>query len=359
MRKLSILMMIFLVLAAFPLAASDWWYTTDALISLGSYPAPPDSPVWNSSNSLELFGALGPGGYASIIQKAGTSFVDNPLFPLSIDLTAAGTVSPVTVDGKFDLIFTPAAFLVFNAGGFIGTGWPLPALNAQGAVYQDGGITNGLVWSINGSATFQFDLAVVVPGDWNHLQFQTVQKFSTRSFQDAPDPVGVTHADAVAASQYHWQWMNGDFEANVRTYTGTYTLAYDLSAISPVVKTIALIASTSYDLFAETWGWSLQNAYQFRFFDRISMDLGFKYNNRGISEIGIAASGNIIDRLSFYLGATIESLPERTRITLLGLSLTYKPVDWVSLTLGTTLGPVGSYPLAITLVGLEAKFRIF
>jgi len=83
-------------------------------------------------------------------------------------------VSPISVTQEVRTILTPIAFLQFNAGGFIGTGWNLQIFDGLGEVdLADGSVDSGsfegavLRGSVGG--TFQFDFAAIFPGEWNHV----------------------------------------------------------------------------------------------------------------------------------------------------------------------------------------------
>ncbi|MEX2443171.1 MAG: hypothetical protein WD492_06190 [Alkalispirochaeta sp.] len=83
-------------------------------------------------------------------------------------------VSPISVTQEVRAILTPIAFLQFNAGGFIGTGWNLQIFDGLGEIdLTDGSVDSssfeGAVVRGNVGGTFQFDLAAVFPGDWNHV----------------------------------------------------------------------------------------------------------------------------------------------------------------------------------------------
>lgn len=108
-------------------------------------------------------------------------------------------ISPVSVNGTVEARLTPIAFLQFVAGGSIGSGWNIPLANGlrknepvldsagnhTGDQKLVGGPFDGLVWSVKGGGLFQFDLAAVVPGDWNHVVFQTYHAAQYRALTSA------------------------------------------------------------------------------------------------------------------------------------------------------------------------------
>lgn len=137
-------------------------------------------------------------------------------------------LSPVSVNGTVEARITPIAFLQFVAGGSIGSGWNIPIanglrknepeLNASGNHTGDrklvGGAFDGMVWSVKGGGLFQFDLAAVVPGDWNHVVFQTYHAAQYR---------------ALTSSGANGSWLYEADEGENRNgwnYYGNYFLGY-------------------------------------------------------------------------------------------------------------------------------------
>ena len=118
-------------------------------------------------------------------------------------------------------MLTPVAFLNFEAGAYFGTGWAALGfnglgLNRDGSGTPDQGAFNGLVSKIWGSGTFQFDLAAVMPGEWNHVVTQATVKAEYRHYSRADQ------GDA---------WMfQGDAGENFNgmKYYTTFVLAYQM-----------------------------------------------------------------------------------------------------------------------------------
>jgi len=101
----------------------------------------------------------------------------------NITLKIGAEVTPISFDMVIDTVWTPAAFFNLTLGTMIGTGWNYDRkdyrLNGMG-LYRfsetenpqeraDGSGFDGVVWKIHFGPTLQFDLAAVVPGDWNHI----------------------------------------------------------------------------------------------------------------------------------------------------------------------------------------------
>lgn len=142
----------------------------------------------------------------------------------NLKLSGAAEVSPVSVNGTLKATLTPIAFLQFSASGGVGTGWNIPFASGLRVIEPVGdhdaekadASFDGIVWYGEGGATFQFDLAAVVPGDWNHVVFQTYHGARYRAFTGADqDESWLWEADAG-------ENMNGWY------YYGNYFLGYQM-----------------------------------------------------------------------------------------------------------------------------------
>ncbi|MCR4712870.1 MAG: hypothetical protein K5751_00655 [Treponemataceae bacterium] len=107
-------------------------------------------------------------------------FGTNPLVSgNNVRLVGSVELTPVSLALEPYVEFTPVAFLVFSSGLKIGTGWQFIGINGL-ASYDDAigkyvpatpfGDWYFRVWM---QGLFQFDLAAVLPGDWNHVVTQS------------------------------------------------------------------------------------------------------------------------------------------------------------------------------------------
>ncbi len=109
----------------------------------------------------------------------------------NVTVRATTGVSPVSVTQEVQAILTPIAFLQFTAGGSIGTGWSLQTFDGLGEVNMtDGSVDSssfeGAVVRGFAGGTFQFDLAAIFPGEWNHVitAFSPLWTYSTLTGAD-------------------------------------------------------------------------------------------------------------------------------------------------------------------------------
>ncbi len=156
-------------------------------------------------------------------------FGDNPLVKgNTLDLSAALEVSPVSVMPKVSVAFTPVAFLVFSAGADAGTGWELIGIKGMG-LYDNGpakyySIPAFSSWYINAwcQGLFQFDLAAVMPGDWNHVVMLAAYelKYTTLTGAAAGEP---------------WIWQGTGEKVNGLNYNANIVLGYQMPLVLQMV----------------------------------------------------------------------------------------------------------------------------
>lgn len=92
----------------------------------------------------------------------------------NLTIRSATGVSPISVTQDLRVVAQPIAVLQFSAGALLGTGWNVQLFDGLGEVsLEDGQVDDssfeGLVFRGSLGGTFQFDLAAVVPGEWNHV----------------------------------------------------------------------------------------------------------------------------------------------------------------------------------------------
>jgi hypothetical protein len=115
----------------------------------------------------------------------------------NIDLTLIGEISPISVNGIAEAVWTPAAFFQLAAGGRIGSGWNINlfgsesygiGINREGAsgnAEYSGKSLDGLLWKAQTGAVLQADLAAIFPGDWNHVVIRSYHEINYRGYTRA------------------------------------------------------------------------------------------------------------------------------------------------------------------------------
>lgn len=177
----------------------------------------------------------------------------------NIKVVVTADVTPVSLAGIGEIIWTPAAFFMLSGGGQAGSGWDIPlgkgigintpvGVKTPGVVRHadiDGKAFDGLIWHIWGAGTFQFDLGALIPGDWTHVVFQTRQEFRYSAY-------------TRAGSDDSWVFENDDAEnLNGWKYFATYILGYQMPQ-SPVLSMVGFMAELQKTLYhipgGDYWG---------------------------------------------------------------------------------------------------------
>ena len=139
----------------------------------------------------------------------------------NLALDFSGEVSPVSLNANFQATLTPIAFLKLDAGGGIGTGWDIGfvgmGINDRGSIEPQN--FGGLIYRAWVEGTFQFDLAAILPGEWNHLVVLVSDKAEYQAY---------TGADATKP----WIWeADNAMDFNGWQLYGNYFLGYQMPLV--------------------------------------------------------------------------------------------------------------------------------
>lgn len=145
-------------------------------------------------------------------------------------------MSPVHADLSASAKITPLAFLAFQVGGSIGTGWNIEIFNGLGlnttGVPEEESFP-GVVSTIWTSAIVQFDLAALLPGDWSHIVMQSSHTVKYRNFSSA-------------GNDQPWQWTaDSGRNFNGFSYSSSSFIGYQMPL---VLDTIGFLVSTSQNI---------------------------------------------------------------------------------------------------------------
>ena len=184
------------------------------------------APLTGAYSAFELRGT---GTYHYVIP---VPFSNHPLLRgNTLTLSPAVELTPVSLSPKFDVAFSPIAFLVFYVGGRIGTGWDLAPMGVKGlAVFDENSKEYESVvpfasymyqWYLEG--LFQFDLAAVLPGEWNHVVTQTRYKFLYEGLWNA------------GGHQEFWRWQGTAEKASGWQYQASVVVGYQMPSLLQLV----------------------------------------------------------------------------------------------------------------------------
>ncbi|GAB1431935.1 hypothetical protein MASR2M29_05600 [Spirochaetota bacterium] len=231
---------------------------------------------------------------ASSIPEAKMNFSHTTILPFlrgdgalvsgnSLALNFDGEFSPVSVGASAEARITPIAFLQFFAGGSIASGWNVPGL-AEGLRKNHlvaatdaelvGEAFDGFVWSLEGGGLFQFDMAAIFPGDWNHVVFQTSHLARYKSLSSAEkDESWLFQADS-GENRNGWN------------YYGNYFLGYQMPIFLQMAgvlleEDLYLYDTPGRNLWGDDLGrWTLAAVLSFKIFDGLSANLITQFSSR-------------------------------------------------------------------------------
>jgi hypothetical protein len=150
----------------------------------------------------------------------------------NIRLNLGAELSPISLNGIAEAVWTPAAFLQLSAGTKLGSGWnielfdasiygiginrPKAAAGGIGSSEIEGSSFDGLLWRVYGGGTLQFDFAALFPGDWHHVVFRSYHEGSYRAY-------------SRASAEDSWVFENDNGEnRNGFIYYGNFLLGYQM-----------------------------------------------------------------------------------------------------------------------------------
>ena len=128
----------------------------------------------------------------------------------TLETKLTGALTPVTASAAFDYTYTlPLPLFQLDGGLLAGSGWPLPGYgngigmqsnfydnSIQTNVYSQELLTKQYLRFYAGGA-IQYDLASIIPGEWNHLQFRVYQELYYQYFLGATNDNEVYEYDNV------------------------------------------------------------------------------------------------------------------------------------------------------------------
>ena len=165
----------------------------------------------------------------SYYYKIPVPFSDNPLVSgNNVRLIGGVELTPVSIALQPSVEFTPIAFLVFSSGLKLGTGWQFIGINGF-ANYVDATAEYEPVTAFGDwyfrfwvQGLFQFDLAAILPGDWNHVVTQaSYQVLYTKN----------TSADAKNV----WCWQGSSNLVNGWEFYSSVILGYQMPLLLQMV----------------------------------------------------------------------------------------------------------------------------
>jgi hypothetical protein len=175
----------------------------------------------------------------------------------NIKTTFSAEVSPVSLNAAGELTWTPAAFFQLAGGVKAGSGWNIDLFGKKAKGYGinrprsasdpteeiAGSPFGGLLWSAFGGGALQFDLAALLPGDWNHIVFRAYQELRYKG-------------NSSAGPEDSWYFENDDGEnRNGFINYGSFVLGYQMPLKLNMIGFMAEMTRLLYDTPGrKAWG---------------------------------------------------------------------------------------------------------
>jgi hypothetical protein len=163
-----------------------------------------------------------------------------------IRLSLRAEISPVSLNGLAEAVWTPIAFFQFSVGARIGSGWNISLFgsevigiglncpNAEGKAELSGGAFDGLLYKAHAGAALQADLAALYPGDWHHIVIRTYHEINRQ---------GYTRAENGES----WYFENDEGEnCNGFNYYGNLIIGYQMPIL---LNMVALLTEANLYLY--------------------------------------------------------------------------------------------------------------
>jgi hypothetical protein len=211
-------------------------------------------------------------------------------------------LSPVSLNGIAETTWTPIAFFQLIGGAKTGSGWNINlfgediygiGLNERGGYDAargahkskvDGSAFDGFIWSAWAGGAFQFDLAALFPGDWNHVLFRTYHEARYSAYTRAGTGDSWFFENDYGENQNGW------------VYNAAFVIGYQMP-LSPVLNTVAFMAEMRKNLYntpgqgywgGDLPGWMLTGLLNFTVNPRLSAVLAVQFRtfrNNGSSDL--------------------------------------------------------------------------
>ncbi|MCL2719920.1 MAG: hypothetical protein FWD47_01095 [Treponema sp.] len=206
------------------------------------------------------------------LQGASPLTLDN-----GIDLIFTGEISPISLNVITEAVWTPIAFFQLSAGGRIGSGWNVELFGNEifgiglnkpdNAGKADGSAFDGLLWKMQLGGVFQFDLAAIFPGDWNHVVMRSYHEINYRGY-------------TKAKKGESW-FFEGDEGENINgfNYYGNFLIGYQMPIFLNLVGFLAEMDLYLYDIPNRgNWGddlirWTFSGIFSFEITEQFGVAL--------------------------------------------------------------------------------------
>jgi hypothetical protein len=163
----------------------------------------------------------------------------------NVSLALTAEISPISINGFAEAVWTPVAFFQLAAGGRLGSGWVLnlgggemygigKSFDDSGRLGFEGSAFDALLWKAQGGAALQFDAAAVWPGDWHHIVFRTYHEINYKG-----------NTSASGDESWYFEHDHGE-NINGWNWYGNFLLGYQMPLF---INAVALLAEADLYLY--------------------------------------------------------------------------------------------------------------
>jgi len=248
-----------------------------------------DISDFTSSSELTLQISTAPEAKLSFTERFRFPFLRGES-PLTKDnnfgIALGAEISPISLNGIAEIVWTPIAFFQLAAGGRIGSGWNISLFGADihgiglnspdmaGGAVHDGSAFDGLLWKAQAGGTLQFDMAALFPGDWHHVVAQSYHEINYRGY-----------TRAKAGESWYYEGDNGE-NLNGLNYYGNLLIGYQMPIFFNMAALLAEADLYLYDTpNRNKWGedkirWTFSGIFGFTITKRIDLALIAQFRTR-------------------------------------------------------------------------------
>lgn len=183
---------------------------------------------------------------------------DNPLTKdNNINFKIGAEITPITTEGKFNITWTPIAFMELYTEATVGSGWNIHlkpkdiigiGINEKnaGKTHKKPLILTNAVYSFSLGGALQFDLGAVIPHDWSHVVFRMDQYALYHGMSGVSPETSWIYKDDSGQNRNGWKYQ--------ASYLIGYKLPIFLDLIALKIDTEKKLYASPSGLDRKTWG---------------------------------------------------------------------------------------------------------
>jgi len=204
----------------------------------------------------------------------------------NLGLALTAEISPISLNGIVEVVWTPIAFFQLAAGSRIGSGWNIELFDNEiygiginqsdinGNAEINGNAFDGLLWKTQIGGAIQFDLAAIFPGDWNHIVARSYHEINYKGYSRAKEN-----------EAWYFEADEGE-NCNGFNYYGNFLIGYQMPIFLNLAGVLAEMDLYLYDTpDRERWGddlirWTFSGIFNFSITKQFGITLLAQFRTR-------------------------------------------------------------------------------